>query len=344
MPAIAQVSTEDQLIDVLSTPYEEDVDLARRLDGDVIVLGAGGKMGPTLVKRVARALREAGSPHKVYAASRFSDDDGLREIEESGATTIRVDLLNDQSLSRLPDCPNVIYLVGMKFGASGQRPLTWALNSYLPGRVATRYRGARIVALSTGNVYPRVPIDSGGCAEDVEPEPIGEYAQSCLGRERIFQYFSRRHETPVCLVRLNYAVEARYGVFVDVATKVHEGVPISLEMGFVNTIWQGDANSVCFRALELCETPANLLNVTGPDLLSVREVAERFGALFATTPSFRGSEQPTAFLNDASKCHAIFGTPRVSSDEVIDLVATWLSRGGATHGKPTKFEVHDGRF
>lgn len=338
------ITTEEQLEDALSAPYQEDVDLAGRLDNDVLVLGAGGKMGPTLVKRIARAFREARSTHTVIAVSRFSEDAGIRDIEDSGAVAIRADLMDDESLSRLPDCPNVIYLVGMKFGSSGRRPLTWAVNAYLPGRVATRFRRSRIVALSTGNVYPRVSTDSIGCTEDVEPEPVGEYAQSCLGRERIFQHFSHQDETPVCLIRLNYAVEARYGVFVDIATKVLNGMPISLEMGYVNTIWQGDANSVCFRALELCEAPARILNLTGPEVLSVRDIAERFGQRFDRSPHFEGTERPAAFLNDASRCHTLLGKPHVSPDEVIDLVAVWLRKGGATLGKPTKFEVHDGRF
>lgn len=301
-------------------------------------------MGPTLVNRIARALDAAGSRHKVMAASRYSDAGSLREIEETGAEAISVDLLDDKALFDLPDCRNVIYLVGMKFGASGQRPLTWALNAYLPGRVAARYHDARIVALSTGNVYPKVPIDSGGCTEDVEPGPVGEYAQSCLGRERVFQHFSKQNGTPVCLIRLNYAVEARYGVFLDIATMVRNGTPVLLDMGYVNTVWQGDANSVCFRALEICESPANILNLTGPEVLSVREIAEAFGKRFGVEPNFTGSEQPTAFLNDASKCHDLFGEPRVLPDQVIELVAAWLEEGGTTLGKPTKFEVRDGQF
>ncbi len=340
----SDIRTEEALTNVLSKPYSTDVAFARQLDGDVIVLGAGGKMGPTLVARIARAFDEAGSRHNVLAASRFSDEDSLREIEKSGAEPIRADLLDDDALFDLPDCPNVIYLVGMKFGASGQRPLTWALNSYLPGRVASRFRDARIVALSTGNVYPKVPIESGGCREDVEPDPIGEYAQSCLGRERIFQHFSGRNGTRMCLVRLNYAVEARYGVLLDIATKVRNGEPISLEMGYVNTIWQGDANSVCFRALEICESPANVLNLTGPERLSVRSLAEKFGGRFGVAPNVQGREQSTAFLNDASKCHTLFGEPRVAPDQVIEMVASWLEAGGATLGKPTKFEVRDGAF
>lgn len=344
MPSLSEIHTEQQLQQALSLPYPEDVALARRLEGDVIVLGAGGKMGPTLVRRIVLAMQEAGSSRTVFAASRFSDDASRREVEDAGAETLGVDLLENHALRDLPDCPNVIYLVGMKFGASGKLPLTWALNAYLPGRVAERYSEARIVALSTGNVYPQVPVTSGGAGEEVPPDPLGEYAQSCLGRERIFQHFSLRNGTRVCLIRLNYAVEARYGVLLDVAEKVAAGAPVSLETGFVNTIWQGDANSVCFRSLDLCSSPAEILNVTGPDVLAVRDLAERFAARFGIEVRFEGSEQPTALLSDASKCYANFGRPHVPTDEVVDLVASWIDRGGSTHGKPTKFEVRDGRF
>lgn len=338
------VSSREELTEALSRPYEEDVAMAARLDGDVIVLGAGGKMGPTLVRRIKLALKEAGNDRRIYAASRFSDPLSRQEIEQSGAETISVDLLDDRSLFDLPDCPNVIYLVGMKFGASGRQPLTWALNAYLPGRAASRFRRSRIVALSTGNVYPKTSVDTGGCTEEVEPDPLGEYAQSCLGRERVFQYFSDRNGTPVCLIRLNYAVEARYGVFLDIATKVYHREPISLEMGYVNTIWQGDANSVCFRALEACTSPAAVLNVTGPDVLSVRELAEAFGKRFGIEPAFEDSERPSAFLSDATRCHERFGFPRVKPEQVIDLVAAWVEQGRTTLGKPTRFEVRDGKF
>lgn len=338
------VTGDAELSEVLSRPYEEDVAFATSLDGDVIVLGAGGKMGPTLVRRIAWAMEEAGGRHSVYAVSRFSDEEVRREVDATGAKVVSADLMDDEALFALPDCPNVIYLVGMKFGASGKQALTWALNSYLPGRVASRYADSRIVALSTGNVYPKVPVESGGATEDVAPDPVGEYAQSCLGRERVFQHFSLQNGTPICLVRLNYAVEARYGVLLDIATRVYRGEPVGLDTGYVNTVWQGDANSVCFRALGICTSPANILNLTGPEILSVREMAEEFGKRFGVEPRFEGREQQTAFLNDASTCHELFGEPKVSTDDVIDLVAVWLEQGGSTHGKPTKFEVRDGKF
>ena len=342
--AVPTPSTTEELLRSLSEPFPEDVELAERLEGDVLVLGAAGKMGPTLVRRIAAAFRQAGKANAVYAVSRFSREGAREEIEASGAHAIAADLLEEGALASLPDCPNVFYLVGMKFGSSGREPMTWALNTYLPGRVAERFKAARIVALSTGNVYGEVPARSGGSKETDPPRPVGEYAQSCLGRERIFQHFALQNGTPVCLVRLNYAVEARYGVLLDVARKVYEGEPLSLEMGHVNVIWQGDANSACFRALELCRTPAAALNLTGLETLSVREVARAFGRRFGKEPVLVGEEGPTALLSDASRYLDRLGPPHVSAEAVIDLVADWLERGGPTLGKPTKFEVQDGRF
>ena len=341
---LTSVSTVDELLRALSAPFPEDVALAQRLEGDVLVLGAAGKMGPTLVRRIAAAFRQAGRPNQVYAVSRFSRQEAREEIEAAGAHAIAADLLNENALARLPECPNVLYLVGMKFGSTGQEPMTWALNTYLPGRVAERFRTSRIVALSTGNVYGEVPVASGGSKETDPLRPVGEYAQSCLGRERILQHFALQNETPVCLVRLNYAVEARYGVLLDIARKVYNEAPLSLEMGHVNVIWQGDANSACFRALELCSAPAAVLNLTGPELLSVRDLARAFGERFGKKPILVDEEGPTALLSDASRYHDRFGPPHVSAEDVLDLVAEWVQKGGSTLGKPTKFEVQDGQF
>ncbi len=344
MADVASIANEAELIDRLSAPDPEDIDLARRLDGDVLVLGAGGKMGPTLVQRIVRAVEQAGTDVTVYAVSRFSDDEKRARLDAIGAETVAADLLDEEQLAALPDGRNVIYLVGMKFGATGQEPLTWAMNAYLPGRVAERFADARIVAFSTGNVYPPTPVASGGPTEDDPVGPVGEYAQSCLGRERIFQHFALRNDTPTCLLRLNYAVEARYGVLLDIAQKVYDGAPVSLDMGYVNVIWQGDANSVCFRSLARCDVPAEILNVTGLETLSVRDLAEAFAERFDRSVTFTGSEQDTALLNDASRAHRLFGEPRVSVREVMDLVARWVEGDGATLGKPTKFEVRDGQF
>lgn len=341
---LKSIPTEERLEDVLSEPYPEDVEFARQLDGDVMVLGAGGKMGPTLIKRIVRAVREADADTTVYAVSRYSDSAVETELRSSGAETIRADLMNDDALESLPECENVIYMVGMKFGTTGQEPMTWAINSYLPGRVASRFEDSRIVALSTGNVYPPVPVDSGGSTETDPTGPVGEYAQSCLGRERVFQHFAKENGTPTCLLRLNYAVELRYGVLVDLARRVYAGEPVPLEMGYVNVIWQGDANSVCFRSLKLADSPAEILNMTGPDVLSVRRLAERFADAFDREVTFEGEPAETALLNDASRCHEIFEEPRMPADRMIELVASWVERGGTTMGKPTKFHVRDGEF
>ncbi len=344
MPENISLTSEGELEALLSDPYGEDVDFARRLEGDVMVLGAGGKMGPTLTRRIAEAAEQAGSDIAVYAVSRFSDEDKRKRLDAIGAKTIVADLLDEAGLSALPACPNVIYMVGMKFGATGREALTWAMNAYLPGRVAERFKDSQVVAFSTGNVYPQVPAGSGGSKETDPVGPVGEYAQSCLGRERILEHFSKRNGTPMCLLRLNYAVEARYGVLLDIARKVYAGEPVPLEIGHVNVIWQGDANSVCFRSLQLCKSPADVLNVTGPETLSVRAIAEEFAGRFGREAAFVGEESGRALLNDAGRSHRLFGVPKVPVSQVMDLVADWVERGGATLGKPTKFEVKDGQF
>jgi len=342
--SLQSITTEAELSDKLSEPYPEDIDFAGELDGDVIVLGAAGKMGPTLVERIIRASERAGTDRTVYAVSRYSNPEDKSKLESLGAETIKVDLLEEGALASLPDCENVIYMIGMKFGASGREPQTWAINSYLPGEVARRFSQSRIVAFSTGNVYPPVPAESGGCAESDETGPVGEYAQSCLGRERVFQYFSERNGTPTLLFRLNYAVEARYGVLVDIAQWVYHGEPVPLDMGYVNVIWQGDANSICFRSLELANSPAEILNVTGAETLSVRSLAEQFAERFETDVVFEGEEQETALLNDASQCHDHFGEPKVAINDVIELVATWIESDNLMMDKPTKFHVRSGEF
>lgn len=344
MPDVSSISSGEELDERLSEPYAEDVSWAKRLDGDVLVLGAGGKMGPTLTTRIVRALDQAGSQATVYAASRFSDERKREKLEATGAETIAVDLMEEGALGTLPECHNLIYMVGMKFGASEQKPRTWAINAYLPGRVAAHFSSSRIVAFSTGNVYPMVSPELGGSTETGPVGPVGEYAQSCLGRERVFEHFSKQNATPVCLLRLNYAVEARYGVLLDIAQKVYSEEPVSLKMGYVNVIWQGDANSVCFRALKHCDSPAEVLNVTGPETLSVRELAKGFGRRFGCDVRFEHEEGERALLNDASRCHRLFGEPKVDVATVMDLVAEWVEKGRTTFGKPTKFETKDGQF
>ncbi len=341
---LSDISNTEALDHTLSEPYPEDVDFAREISEDVMIMGAGGKMGPTLVQRICRARDATGQHWKVYAVSRYSDPETYRHMEQVGAHPIRADLLNEDSLQDLPVCFNIIYMTGMKFGTTGKEAQTWAVNSYLPGRVSEQFPESRIMAFSTGNVYPLVPVKSGGSVETDSPEPVGEYAQSCLGRERIFEYFSTSQQTPVCLFRLNYAVEARYGVLLDIALHVYHQQPLALDTGYVNVIWQGDANSYAFRALQLCDSPPVILNVTGPETLPVREIAHQFGKKFGIQPQFTGTEQDTALLSNAAVCQRELGEPRVPVDDVIDLVAVWVKEDRPTWHKPTKFTVRTGEF
>ncbi|MEZ4772692.1 MAG: NAD(P)-dependent oxidoreductase [Bacteroidia bacterium] len=328
----------------LSDPSPALLEDISRIKGDFLVLGAGGKMGPSLALLLRRALMAAGSAQKVFAVSRFSNPDARALLEASGILTISADLLDEADLAALPQAENVLYMAGMKFGSSGNQPLTWAMNSYLPGRVAESFKNSRIVVFSTGNIYPFTPATSGGPDETTPPQPIGEYAQSCLGRERIFEYFSIKNHTPMLIYRLNYAIDMRYGVLLDVAKSVFNGQPIDLSMGHVNVIWQGDANEIAIRALRHCDDPPMILNVTGPETISVRWLAEKFGEYFDRQPVFTGEPQPTALLNNASRSHRLFGYPRVSLRQMIEWTASWVQAGGAELGKPTHFQQRKGNF
>lgn len=327
----------EQLEELLSRPSAADIEALAQLEGSILVLGAGGKMGPTLVQRVWRASQESRRPREVIAVARSG-------VFPAGVRHIAADLLDPQAIAQLPDAPNVIYLVGRKFGSSGNEPLTWATNAIVPALVGQRFRGARLVALSTGNVYPFVDVDSGGATESTPPAPVGEYAQSALARERIFEYYAQTQGTRVAIIRLNYAVEPRYGVLLDLATKLLSRTPIDLTMGYVNFIWQGDANSVCIRALNHCQSPARVLNLTGDATHSVRELASQLGERLGIEPIFQGREAATALLSNASACSSIFGSPSMSANEMIQLTAGWLAAGGGTLGKPTHFETRSGRF
>ncbi len=338
------IATEAELESVLSAPSAADIDAVRTLEGPLLILGAAGKMGPSLAHRARRALDAAGNPAAVIAVSRFSNPAVREQLRGWGIETIECDLLAPGALERLPDAPNVIFMAARKFGSTGNPSLTWAINTYLPGLAAHRWRESRIVAFSSGNVYPLVPVSSGGATEHMPTDPIGEYAQSVLGRERMFEYVSRQYGTPVALLRLNYAVELRYGVLVDIALKVRERQPVDLNMGHVNVIWQGDANSVALRSLQRAESPPFLLNLTGPETLRVRDIAREFGRRFGVEPRFVGAEHPTALLSNAALCHRLFGMPSLKAQDVIDLTAAWILRGGATLGKPTHFEMREGKF
>ncbi len=328
----------------LLKPTDALINDIAKIDGDIILLGVGGKMGPSMAKLARRAITQAGINKKIIGISRFSEAGTREELEADGIETISADLLNEKDLAALPDAPNIIYLAGTKFGTTGKEPFTWAMNSYLPGRVAERYKDSRIVAFSTGNVYPFTPIGSGGLSEDHVPAPVGEYGQSCLGRERIFQYFSERYQIPTLIYRLNYAIDLRYGVLLEIAKSVNEGRAIDLTTGSVNVIWQGDANEIAIRSLLHCEVPANILNVTGPETLSVKWVAEQFGLLMDKEPLFVNDPQPNALLSNASKAHKLFGYPRVTVRNMIEMTVAWLQGGGKLINKPTHFQERKGQF
>lgn len=322
-------------------------DLARdvaAIEGDITIIGAGGKLGPSLVELACRAREETGTSGNVLAVSRFSTPGEAERLEAAGATVIRADIADDRQLAGLPDSPHVIFLVGSKFGTTGSEASTWLTNSYLPGRVVERFAGSRTVALSTGNVYPLAPVQGGGWSEDDPVGPIGEYAMSCLGRERVMAGIAERTGTPLAILRLNYAVEMRYGVLADLATTIAAGRPVDLSMGYVNLIWQGFCNEVILRSLLHASIPPFLLNLTGPEVLAVRELAVRLAARIGRTVDFVSAEADTALLSDASRCRALFGTSAVDLDDLIDATADWVSRGGASLGKPTHFQTRDGRF
>ena len=338
------IQTEVQLESHLSEPTAEVIAAIAALEGDILILGVGGKMGPTLAKQAKRAIDSASIAKSVIGVSRFSTP-GIREdLHEVGIETITTDLLSENSLQNLPDIQNVILMAGRKFGSTGNESLTWAMNGYMPGRVAEKFRDSRLVVFSTGNVYPLTPVSHGGATENSTVAPIGEYAQSCLSRERICTHFSLQSGTPMAILRLNYAVDLRYGILLDIAEKVYAEESISLKMGNVNVIWQGDANAIALRAFAHCQSPPLILNVTGPETISIRYLALRFGTLFNKSTSFEGQEAETTLLSNASQCHRLFGYPRVSLEQMIEWVAEWVRIDGTTLRKPTHFEVRDGKF
>lgn len=338
------MKTTTQLMERLTQPglsLQADI---RNIEGDLLILGVGGKMGPSLAILAKRAFEQAGMNNRVIGVSRFSDPQKQEYLEHFGVETIPGDLLDEAFLQGLPSIPNVIFMAGQKFGTVGQEDFTWAMNTYLPGRIAEKYRESRIVVFSTGNVYPFTEINGTGATEETPTGPVGEYAQSCLGRERIFQYFAKKYSTPILIFRLNYALDLRYGVLNDIARKVWLEQPIDLRMGYVNVIWQGDANAYALRSLLHCQSPANLLNVTGPEKLSLRELANAFGERMQKRVHFEGDPSSTALLSDASKCFERMGKPKVSAVQLVDWTVDWIMADGEALGKPTKFQVRDGKF
>jgi len=336
---IPPIESEEALMERMTVPSAEVIEAVSQLHGDVMILGVSGKMGPSL----ARLLVRAGAP-AVIGVSRFSDPASRDQLESIGVRTVKCDLLEDRELQALPDASHLFVLAGFKFGATGNEPITWAANTLLPARVMQRFPDAKIVYISSGNVYRYTLIMSGGAKETDPLEPIGEYAQSRLGGERVVQFYAERNGTPTLIVRLFYATELRYGVILDLAQKISAGIPIDLTMGYVNQIWQGDAVAWFARSFPFCAAPARILNVTGPETLSVRELAERLGALMGVPPRFGGQESDTALLGNGAEAVSLFGAPTVSPEEIVEWVAWWAMHGKSTLNKPTKYESRTGTF
>ena len=333
-----------QLEELLSEPTEGVVRTLGSLEGDIVILGVAGKMGPTLARMAKRALETIGVKRRVIGVSRFSSPSLEDLLQAWGVETVRCDLLDPAALARLPGGANIVFMAGMKFGSTGQEWLTWAINSFLPGIVANRYRDSRIAVFSTGNVYGLSPVAGGGSREEDALNPSGEYAMSCVGRERIFEHFSRANQTKMTILRLNYASELRYGVLLDIAQRVNAGQPVSLSMGYLNTIWQADASAMSLESLRFATTPPTVINLTGPELLSVRGVAEEFGKKLGKPVCFEGTESGDALLSNARKSYELFGRPRVCAQQIIDWIADWVRKGGSTLAKPTHFEERAGHF
>ena len=330
--------------ELISRPTPGVIDTLSRTDGDFIILGAGGKMGPTLALMLRRALNEIVSPQRVLAVARFSDKQIEARLHKAGIETLRCDLLDQNAVHQLPLTPNVIFMAGQKFGTSSGPELTWAMNTLVPAHVAEHFARSRIVAFSTGCVYPFTSVSHGGSLEDDPLAPPGDYANSCVGRERIFSYLSQKNQTPLAIVRLNYAIDLRYGVLLDVAQKVWRGEAIDITMGYVNVIWQGDANAQAIQCLEHTAAPPFVINITGPETASIRNIAHRFGELMGREAIFTGEESTTAWLSNAAKAHQLFGLPSVPLEQMLHWTAEWVRRGGKTLNKPTHFEARDGKF
>lgn len=339
-----RIETVEQLEELLSRPTAEVVELFKRLQGPLAIVGGGGKIGPSLTAMACRARQEAGGGQEILVIDRFPDAAVRQRLEKMGAKTVVCDLLDPEAVKKLPDAANVVYMVGMKFGTTGQPSLTWAINGLVSDYAAKRYRGSRIVAFSTGCVYNLVPADGGGSVESDPLDPPGEYANSCVARERVLEFNALATKTPLLLLRLNYAVEMRYGVLVDVAQAIAAGQPVDVTMGYANVIWQGDVNAATLRLLEHATCPPTPLNLTGTRRLSIREVAEQLGRLMGRKVTISGKETPTALLSNCAKAVGLLGEPRVPTEAILRWTADWVSRGGASLGKPTHFQTRDGKY
>ena len=331
----------EHLEEVMTAPMPELVSALAQVEGDIIVLGVGGKIGPTL----ARMAKRAAPDKRVVGVARFSEAGTREKLTEHGIECIAADLLDRAQIEALPKLPNVVFMAGFKFGASGHEAFTWAMNAHVPALVAEAFERSRIVAYSTGCVYPYVDVRHGGATESTPmAPPPGAYANSCVAREQMFQYFSRTRGTPGRTIRLNYAIDMRYGVLHDVASRVKSGDTIDLSTGHVNVVWQGDANAMVLRALGHCTAPTSPLNVSGPETISIRWLAEAFGERLGRKPVFSGTESPTAWLVNTSEAMRLFGYPRVPLARLIDWAADWIARGLPTLGKPTGYGKRDGEF
>ena len=336
--------TEAELDELLSTPRAETVEALRHCPGDVVVLGAGGKMGPTVARMAARAANLVGDGRRVFAVSRFGTPEVAHALGAAGVDTIVCDLLDRDAVAQLPDAPNVIFMAGQKFGTSDAPANTWAMNTIVPAICAERFRAARIVAFSTGNVYPLTPAIQGGARETDSVGPVGEYANSALGRERVLEFYSTRNRTTVAIIRLNYAIDLRYGVLADIGLRVWRGEPVPLSMGHVNVIWQGDASRIAIEALAHAATPPFVVNVTGTETLAVRDVAEMFARALEKPVRFKGKERADALLSNTDRMRSTFAAPDVPLDTMIQWIADWIRKDRPMLGKPTHFEERSGKF
>ena len=336
---------EEVLNEMLTTPSQALITDIAKIQGDIMILGAGGKMGPDMCVLAARAARAAGIEKKVYAVSRFSDAAAAKRLENEGVTIIAVDLTADGALEQLPECENIIFMAGRKFGTNGNEYLTWGMNAGLPTLVARRFRNSRIVAFSSGNLYPKVSTCSGGATEETAPNPVGEYPMSCLARERAFEYAAKVYGTSVCIMRLNYAIDLRYGVLHDIAQTILAGKPVDLSaMPSFNCIWQKDANEAAIRLLLHTSPDVSIVNVTGPETAGVKRTAEQLAKGLGKSVTFVGQEASTAYLNNAGKMFSLFGYPTACLDTLIQWQYEWLNCGGRSLGKPTHFEEREGNY
>lgn len=336
--------TESKLDDLLTKPSESLINDIKKIKGNIMLLGAGGKMGPTMCALAKNAIDAAKIDKKVIAVSRFSNGETVKYLEDRGIEVIKTDLSNVSEIEKLPYAENIIFMAGRKFGTEGMEWMTWGMNSVVPAFVSNKFKNSNFVVFSSGNIYPLVPAGSRGCDETVAVNPIGEYAMSCLARERVFEYAAMKYGTRVLIYRLNFAVDLRYGVLYDVAAKIMNKEPIPLENGYFNFIWQGKANEIAIRSLLHCSSPAKILNVTGQKAVSVRYAAEKMGRILGVEPIFNSEEGKQAFLSNASQSAELFGTSEIDEEMLMEWQAQWLNDGGKVLNKPTHFEETGGCF